>query len=123
MVVHDFEHARSAKAVERFGRVDILVNNAGVSWGAMPEDMTLEQWQRVIDVNLTGCFLFAQAAGREMLEAFLRAPETSNARDVEHAHQSEIEYVPLDDPLVAVNVDTPEQYASLNLPPQLLPSS
>jgi len=62
-------------------------------------------------------------AGREMLEAFLRAPETSNARDVEHAHQSEIEYVPVDDLLVAINVDTPEQYAALSLPPQLLPSS
>ncbi|HKN17401.1 MAG TPA: nucleotidyltransferase family protein, partial [Candidatus Sulfotelmatobacter sp.] len=60
-------------------------------------------------------------AGREMIEAFLRAAETSNARDVEHAHQSEIEYVPVDDPLVALNVDTPEQYAAL--PPQLLPSS
>jgi molybdenum cofactor cytidylyltransferase len=59
--------------------------------------------------------------GREMLEAFLKAPETSSAREVEHAHQSEIEYVPVDDPLVAVNVDTPEQYASL--PPHLLPSS
>ena len=58
---------------------------------------------------------------REMMEAFLRAPETSNARDVEHAHQSDIEYVPVDDPLVALNVDTPEQYAAL--PPQLLPSS
>lgn len=54
--------------VERFGTVDILVNNAGTSWGAMPEDMPLEQWQKVIDVNLTGCFLFAQAAGREMLK-------------------------------------------------------
>jgi len=61
--------------------------------------------------------------GREMLEAFLRAPETSNAREVEHAHRSEIEYVPVDDPLVALNVDTPEQYAALNLPPQLFPSS
>lgn len=54
--------------VERFGSVDILINNAGISWGAMPEDMPLEQWQKVIDVNLTGCFLFAQAAGREMLK-------------------------------------------------------
>ncbi len=61
--------------------------------------------------------------GREMLEAFLKAPETSNARDVEHAHQSEIEYVAVDDPLVALNVDTPEEYAALNFPPQLLPSS
>jgi molybdenum cofactor cytidylyltransferase len=58
----------------------------------------------------------------EMLEAFLEAPETSNARDVESAHQSQIEYVPVDDPLIAVNVNTPEQYASLNLP-TLLPSS
>lgn len=56
------------KTVSRFGSVDVLVNNAGVSWGAMPEEMTLEQWQKVIDVNLTGCFLMAQAAGRQMLE-------------------------------------------------------
>jgi molybdenum cofactor cytidylyltransferase len=52
-------------------------------------------------------------AARELLEAFLRAPETSNAQDVEHTHQSEIEYVEVDDPLVAFNIDTPEQYASL----------
>jgi molybdenum cofactor cytidylyltransferase len=62
-------------------------------------------------------------AGRELIEAFLRAPETSNARDVEHAHQGEIEYVAIDDLLVAGNVDTPEQYASLSLPPALLPST
>ena len=54
--------------IEKFGAVDVLVNNAGISWGAMPEDMELEKWQQVIDVNLTGCFLFAQAAGREMLK-------------------------------------------------------
>ena len=52
----------------KWGRIDILINNAGVSWGEMPEDMPLEKWQHVIDVNLTGCFLFAQAAGRVMLE-------------------------------------------------------
>lgn len=54
--------------VQKFGGLDVLVNNAGVSWGAMPEDMPLEKWQQVLDVNLTGCFLFAQAAGREMLK-------------------------------------------------------
>jgi gluconate 5-dehydrogenase len=52
----------------KWGRIDILINNAGVSWGEMPEDMPLEKWQHVINVNLTGCFLFAQAAGRVMLE-------------------------------------------------------
>lgn len=53
---------------KHFGSVDILINNAGISWGAMPEDMPLEQWQKVLNVNLTGCFVFAQAAGREMLK-------------------------------------------------------
>jgi NAD(P)-dependent dehydrogenase (short-subunit alcohol dehydrogenase family) len=56
------------ETVARFGSVDILINNAGISWGAMPEDMPLDKWQQVIDVNLTGCFLFAQAVGRQMLK-------------------------------------------------------
>ena len=54
--------------LERFGQVDILVNNAGVSWGERPEAMTLEKWQKVIDVNLTGAFICSQAAGREMIK-------------------------------------------------------
>jgi NAD(P)-dependent dehydrogenase (short-subunit alcohol dehydrogenase family) len=55
-------------SVAKFGSLDILINNAGISWGAMPEEMPLDKWQKVIDVNLTGCFLMAQAAGREMLK-------------------------------------------------------
>jgi gluconate 5-dehydrogenase len=55
-------------AVAELGRVDILVNNAGTSWGAAPEDVPLEGWQKVLDVNLTGSFLFAQHAGRVMIE-------------------------------------------------------
>lgn len=56
------------ETVKAFGKVDVLINNAGISWGEMPESMPLEKWQKVLDVNLTGCFLFAQAAGREMLK-------------------------------------------------------
>jgi NAD(P)-dependent dehydrogenase (short-subunit alcohol dehydrogenase family) len=56
------------RTVEAFGKVDILVNNAGVSWGESPETMPFDKWQKVIDINLTGAFLFAQAAGREMLK-------------------------------------------------------
>lgn len=52
-------------------------------------------------------------AGREMIEAFLRAPATANARDIEHAHQEKIAYLPVNDSFVAMNVDTPEQYAEL----------
>ena len=56
------------KTVSAFGKVDILLNNAGVTWAAEPEDMPLDKWQKVVDINLTGAFLFAQAAGREMLK-------------------------------------------------------
>ena len=51
----------------KFGRVDILVNNAGVSWGAPVEEMTLEQWDKVLATNLTGTFLFCQAVGKAMV--------------------------------------------------------
>jgi molybdenum cofactor cytidylyltransferase len=51
--------------------------------------------------------------GREMIEAFLKASPTANARDVEHANQDRILYIPTDDPLVTTNVDTPEDYLTL----------
>jgi 2-dehydro-3-deoxy-D-gluconate 5-dehydrogenase len=51
-----------AKAVEAFGRIDILVNNAGIAIRKQPETYTLAEWTRVIDTNLTGAFLCAQAA-------------------------------------------------------------
>ncbi|HEY0320302.1 MAG TPA: glucose 1-dehydrogenase [Pyrinomonadaceae bacterium] len=56
------------RTIEVYGKVDILLNNAGISWGARPEAMPFDKWQKVIDINLTGAFLFAQAAGREMLK-------------------------------------------------------
>lgn len=56
------------RTIETYGRIDILVNNAGVSWGERPETMPFGKWQKVLDINLTGAFLFSQAAGREMLK-------------------------------------------------------
>jgi gluconate 5-dehydrogenase len=55
------------KTLELYGQIDILVNNAGLTWGAPAEQMALKNWQAVLDVNLTGAFLFSQAAGREMI--------------------------------------------------------
>ena len=68
--VRDPEQVRTVveTTTREVGDVDILVNNAGTVWGASPEDMPLEGWQKVVDVNLTGVFLFAQAAGRTMIE-------------------------------------------------------
>lgn len=55
------------KGIEHFGTIDILVNNAGIQVDAPFVDMTLDQWQKVIDVNLTGYFLCAREAVREFL--------------------------------------------------------
>ena len=60
-------------------------------------------------------------AGREMIEVFLKADTkvdpAKTARDVEHAHQSRIVYLPVDDPNVVANVNTPEEYAALGSTP------
>ncbi|HZS86249.1 MAG TPA: SDR family NAD(P)-dependent oxidoreductase [Chloroflexota bacterium] len=56
-----------AQLVERWGQVDILVNNAGAYPDAMVVDMTLDQWRRVLDVNVTGTFLCSQAFARHCL--------------------------------------------------------
>src|SRR6476620_2980587 len=57
-----------ATTVSEFGRVDVLINNAGISWGAPTESMTLAEWNKVMETNLTGTFLCAQAAGKIMLK-------------------------------------------------------
>jgi gluconate 5-dehydrogenase len=54
------------ETISRFGRIDILINNAGTSWGAPVEEMRLEHWNKVIETNLTGTFLFSQAVGNCM---------------------------------------------------------
>lgn len=70
----DVSKAEDVQAVvdqttQAYGRLDVLVNNAGVTWAAPAEAMPLDKWRKVIDTNLTGTFLFSQAAGREMLKA------------------------------------------------------
>lgn len=58
-----------AQVMEKWGRLTISVNNAGIGLWADAEAMTPLEWQRVIDINLTGVFLSAQASGRAMLAA------------------------------------------------------
>src|SRR6201998_3289432 len=63
----DQVHEVVQQTVSHFGRIDILINNAGTSWGAPVEEMRLEHWNKVIETNLTGTFLFSQAVGKIMV--------------------------------------------------------
>jgi gluconate 5-dehydrogenase len=56
------------RTLEIFGQIDILVNNAGVTWGQPIEEHLIEKWNMVLQINLTGAFLFSQRVGREMLK-------------------------------------------------------
>ncbi len=58
---------RTAGAViDRFGRVDILVNNAGINIRKLPQDISEQEWEHVLDINLTGAFRCAQAVYEHM---------------------------------------------------------
>jgi glucose 1-dehydrogenase len=65
-------------AIECFGTIDILVNNSGIQEDASFVDMTLDQWNKVINTNLTGQFLCAREAVREFIKRGPR-PEISKA--------------------------------------------
>ncbi|WP_323173447.1 3-oxoacyl-ACP reductase family protein [Natrialba sp. PRR66] len=53
--------------VDRFGSLDVMVNNAGMTTLGPAEEITIEDWRRVVDVDLTGVFISSRVAGRQML--------------------------------------------------------
>ncbi|OLO36339.1 gluconate 5-dehydrogenase [Alkalihalophilus pseudofirmus] len=56
------------ETIKEFGKIDILFNNSGATWGAPLEDLPLDKWNRVMDVNVTGIFLMSQAVGKQMIK-------------------------------------------------------
>ena len=68
--------AMVAKMVEEFGTIDVMVANAGLQRDAAITEMTVEQWHKVLDVNLTGQFLCAREAAKEFLRRGV-VPEVS----------------------------------------------
>jgi NAD(P)-dependent dehydrogenase (short-subunit alcohol dehydrogenase family) len=56
------------RTLEEFGAIDVLVNNSGATWGAPAEEMPLEKFDHVMNVNVRGVFLMSQAVGRHMID-------------------------------------------------------
>ncbi len=60
--------AATRTVIQQFGKIDVLVNNAGITRDATLQKMTSEQWQQVLDVNLTGVFNCCKAVSPNMIE-------------------------------------------------------
>jgi len=58
-----------ARTLGEYGQIDILINNAGATWGAPAVEMPLDAWHKVMETNVTGTFIMAQAVGRAMIDA------------------------------------------------------
>jgi NAD(P)-dependent dehydrogenase (short-subunit alcohol dehydrogenase family) len=56
------------QTMKKFNKIDILVNNSGRTWGAAPEEMPSDAWQKVIDLNINGTFRCTQRVGKEMIK-------------------------------------------------------
>src|SRR5699024_7835853 len=56
------------KTIEKYGTIDILVNNSGASCAASVEDMPIDEWNKVMNVNVTGTFLMSQVVGKVMIK-------------------------------------------------------
>jgi gluconate 5-dehydrogenase len=56
------------QTLKEFSKIDILVNNSGRTWGAAPEEVPYEAWQKVIDLNINGTFRCTQRVGKEMIK-------------------------------------------------------
>jgi NAD(P)-dependent dehydrogenase (short-subunit alcohol dehydrogenase family) len=56
-----------SQTVKEFQAIDVLVNNSGRTWGGPPEELRLEDWKKVIDVNMHGTFVFSQKVGKVMI--------------------------------------------------------
>ena len=72
-VVTDISQADGVKTMvgqtlDRYGRIDVLVNNAGVVWAEPPEEMSLDRWDYVMNINARGTFICCQEVGREMIK-------------------------------------------------------
>jgi molybdenum cofactor cytidylyltransferase len=103
-------HGRDAAMVTLVDRPPVKPATLEALCGAFAA-AAFEKWAVVPEYN--GHHGHPYLVSREMLEAFLKAPATASARDVEHQNQEHVEYVVVDDPAVALNVDTPQDYAAL----------
>jgi NAD(P)-dependent dehydrogenase (short-subunit alcohol dehydrogenase family) len=103
------------RVVAELGTVDILVNNAGINVREPAVDVSEEHWDRIIDVNLKGMFLFAQAAGKVMIPR--RSGKIINMSSIQGviAHKLRTAYAASKGGVIALTRQLAVEWASHNI--------
>jgi len=104
-------HGRDAAMITLVDRPPVSATTIETLRSAFEAAVSSEKWAVVPEYGGRHGHPFLVA--RELIEIFLKAPPAATARDVEHENRSRIQYVPVDDPFVAMNVNTPQDYANL----------
>jgi len=104
-------HGRDAAMITLVDRPPVSASTLEVLLASFQTALSNEKWAVVPEYG--GKHGHPILVGREMIEALLKAPPTSTARDVVHKNLAHVEYVAIDDPMIAMNVDTPQDYAAL----------
>ncbi|HYP25199.1 MAG TPA: SDR family oxidoreductase [Blastocatellia bacterium] len=103
------------RTIQTYGRIDILVNNAGITWGAPAEEMPLDKWNQVLEVNLTGAFLFSQRVGKEMLKrrsgSIINVASVAGLKGSTEAGQHIVGYVAAKGGLIAITRELAAKWA------------
>jgi len=105
-------HGRDAAVVTLVDRPPVYSKTIAHLCQAFSSALEASKWAVIPEMN--GRHGHPIVLGREMIEVFLKAPATATARDLEHEYVEHIQYVPIEDPAIAINVNTPEEYAALN---------
>lgn len=108
-----------SQTLGEFQKIDILVNNAGRTWGKSPEDIQIEDWQKVIDVNITGTFRFTQKVGREMIKRksgkVINISSYAGLRGTDPEYMNAIPYTVSKGALITLTRDLATKWAKYNI--------
>lgn len=107
------------QTIKKFNKIDILVNNSGRTWGAAPEEMPYEAWQKVIDLNINGTFRCTQRVGKEMIKRkrgkIINISSYAGSRGTDPSYLDAIAYNTSKGALNAFTMDLAVKWARYNI--------
>jgi gluconate 5-dehydrogenase len=106
-------------SIEKFGKIDILINNSGRTWGASPEEIPIDAWNKVIDLNINGTFRCIQKVGREMIKAgggkIINISSYAGSRGTDPAYLNAIPYNASKGAVNTLTMDLAVKWAKYNI--------